>query len=280
MKLVRSTIAAALLLAPLAAWAADIPVSYTVKEKDLKAAVAGTTLTFTIYNDPACTNQVHTAPVLVQNVALITKIKQFTPKNDTKLPNTVALQHTLPGVTADGNLYLKVTGTGVVPVAGVCQAQAARVSPPTCNDGLQNQGEGDVDCGGGVCTLCLDGSTCAMNGDCASFNCMGGICQPAVPSCSDGILNQGETDDDCGGPNCPGCDEGQNCVVNSDCMDNNCQAGICQQAPSCFDGIQNQGETDEDCGGPNCPSSCNPGQICAISGDCISDNCMGGVCQP
>lgn len=47
----------------------------------------------------------------------------------------------------------------------------------TCTDGIQNQGETGVDCGGPC---------------------------PACPTCSDGIQNQGETGIDCGGP-CPAC---------------------------------------------------------------------------
>lgn len=43
----------------------------------------------------------------------------------------------------------------------------------TCSDGIQNQTEDGVDCGG-TCTPC--------------------------PSCTDGILNQNETEIDCGGP--------------------------------------------------------------------------------
>lgn len=50
---------------------------------------------------------------------------------------------------------------------------------PTCDDGIQNQGETGVDCGG----------PCP------------GIC----PTCDDGILNNGETEVDCGGPNCSVC---------------------------------------------------------------------------
>lgn len=75
---------------------------------------------------------------------------------------------------------------------------------PTCSDGIQNQGEQGVDCGG-PCSAC--------------------------PSCSDGIMNQGETGIDCGGP--------------------------CQACGTCSDGIQNQGETGIDCGGPcsPCPTS-------------------------
>ncbi|HJW31303.1 MAG TPA: GEVED domain-containing protein [Saprospiraceae bacterium] len=50
-------------------------------------------------------------------------------------------------------------------------------SGPSCNDGIQNQGETGVDCGG-PCIACA--------------------------TCSDGIQNQGETGIDCGGP-CPAC---------------------------------------------------------------------------
>ena len=46
----------------------------------------------------------------------------------------------------------------------------------TCSDGIQNQTEEGVDCGG-TCTPC--------------------------PSCTDGILNQNETEIDCGGPCLP-----------------------------------------------------------------------------
>ena len=50
---------------------------------------------------------------------------------------------------------------------------------PTCSDGIQNQGETGIDCGG-PCPPC------------------------PPPTCSDGIQNQGETGIDCGGP-CPPC---------------------------------------------------------------------------
>lgn len=50
---------------------------------------------------------------------------------------------------------------------------------PGCADGIQNQGETGVDCGG-PCSPC-----------------------PPVPSCTDGIQNQGETGIDCGGPCSP-----------------------------------------------------------------------------
>jgi len=146
---------------------------------------------------------VHEQVIPIENVNLITKFKQFTPKNDVKLPKTVAMQQTLVdvqnrllAVTTPGNLHLTVTGTGVVPVAGACQAQAAQIPVPTCTDGTQNRGEGDVDCGGGVCPFCQAGDTCNVNIDCQGFLCVSGICQP---SCGNLIQNQDETDVDCGG---------------------------------------------------------------------------------
>jgi hypothetical protein len=57
---------------------------------------------------------------------------------------------------------------------------------PTCSDGIQNQGETGVDCGG-PCAAC-------------------------PPSCSDGIQNQGETGIDCGGP-CSACVVGNSCAA-------------------------------------------------------------------
>ena len=47
---------------------------------------------------------------------------------------------------------------------------------PTCTDGIQNQGESDID-GGGPCPRCANGQTCASRDDCASAYCVGGTCQ-------------------------------------------------------------------------------------------------------
>jgi hypothetical protein len=50
---------------------------------------------------------------------------------------------------------------------------------PTCSDGIKNQGEADVDCGG-PCSSCAE--------------------PEAVETCFDSIQNQGEEGIDCGGP--------------------------------------------------------------------------------
>lgn len=72
----------------------------------------------------------------------------------------------------------------------------------TCSDGIQNQGEEGIDCGGPceACDTCMDG---VQNGDETGVDC-GGSCDPC-PTCTDGVQNGDETGVDCGG-SCDPCD--------------------------------------------------------------------------
>src|SRR5690606_38587033 len=57
---------------------------------------------------------------------------------------------------------------------------------------------------------------CNAPEQCVSLNCVSHVCQPAT--CSDGIKNGGEGDEDCGGP-CPAkCAIGMQCGGASDCV--------------------------------------------------------------
>jgi hypothetical protein len=50
----------------------------------------------------------------------------------------------------------------------------------TCNTGVQDGDETDVDCGGDItlCNVrCNAGKMCAVNSDCASNMCPAGVCQ-------------------------------------------------------------------------------------------------------
>lgn len=105
-------------------------------------------------------------------------------------------------------------------------AEGSCVPPPTCSDGIQNQGETGTDCGGPNCGPCGPGGGCLVNNDCTSFVCLAGICQ--APSCSDGVTNGSETDVDCGG-SCPAdCALFKNCVINGDCQSGSCSGGQCR----------------------------------------------------
>lgn len=72
----------------------------------------------------------------------------------------------------------------------------------TCSDGILNQGESKIDCGGpcSPCATCSDG---LQNQDETSVDC-GGKCS-VCETCSDGIQNQSESGVDCGGP-CKACE--------------------------------------------------------------------------
>ncbi len=50
---------------------------------------------------------------------------------------------------------------------------------PTCDDGLENQGEGDIDCGG-PCLRCDVGRMCTSDHDCRSGSCKAGVCAAIV----------------------------------------------------------------------------------------------------
>ena len=162
--------------------------------------------------------------------------------------------------------------------SGVCILLVCR--PAACTDGIQNGEESDTDCGGSECAGCDTGQSCTAAEDCASRICdaTDGTCSP--PSCDDGIINQDETDVDCGGRACPDrCDETEMCAVGGDCTTGSCSSGECQP-PACDDGVRNGSETDVDCGGPvaaGCPR-CAEFRRCAANRDCGTPPCTMGYC--
>lgn len=105
----------------------------------------------------------------------------------------------------------------------------------TCKDGVQNQNETYVDCGGPHCGPCGDSLPCNVGADCLNQVCdsIKKTCVPAT--CGDGIQNGRETDVDCGssatstGPtNCKLCQPGQKCIATSDCFKGNtCNSSRC-----------------------------------------------------
>ncbi|MBI5497711.1 MAG: hypothetical protein HY904_22075 [Deltaproteobacteria bacterium] len=156
----------------------------------------------------------------------------------------------------------------VVGGVGICQRAQ-------CDDWTQNGSETDTDCGGGSCPACTAGRTCVSDGDCASGACgaeVAGRRTCNAPTCSDGMRNGGETDVDCGGPDCPGCASDRPCEVARDCASGICLPGAVCAAPTCLDGVKNGDEADVDCGGTTC-AACAPGQQCAVGLDCDSQRC-------
>jgi hypothetical protein len=136
-----------------------------------------------------------------------------------------------------------------------------------CTDGIQDNGETDVDCGGScnACQTCTDAYSCDASQQCSSA----GNCVPLPrASCFDGIINGDETGVDCGGATCAPCaaSGGITCndgVLNGDEQDVDC-GGSCpvscyasEQPPVCSNGVLDEGEEEIDCGGmcTECPKS-------------------------
>ncbi|MFT4311221.1 MAG: hypothetical protein ACMXX7_01190 [Candidatus Woesearchaeota archaeon] len=146
--------------------------------------------------------------------------------------------------------------------------------PLRCFNEIKDGDETDVDCGGS-CPSCSVGSVCSINSDCDSNFCSFGRCVEAT--CSDGFLNQDETDIDCGGSSCPSCSVGRMCKVDSDCLSGNCADGRCQE-PSCNNNKTDGDQTDVDCGGETC-EACELGKTCKIDSDCQTGFCDSGTCR-
>ena len=167
----------------------------------------------------------------------------------------------------------------------VCKSEACEAPSPT--DGVKNDSETDVDCGGvGVASsdgapACPDGKSCHADTDCKSTLCVSGTCVAA--SCGLSVLNDQETDLHCGGPVCPACGTGKKCNAPRDCTSLICTSHACAAATD-SDGVENGGETDVDCGGgllangqPNPASDGAP--VCAVGKTCqIGSDCAQGVC--
>jgi len=150
----------------------------------------------------------------------------------------------------------------------------------TLSDGVQNNDETDVDCGGISRKLCDDGKKCLTRLDCKSSVCkdmadgQGLRCQ--VPSATDLTRNGDETDIDCGGAIAPKCATGLKCGDKIDCASGVCTTNVC--AAPAIDGVKNGTETDVDCGGPTAPA-CADTQMCGVGSDCTSLVCTAGTCR-
>ena len=146
---------------------------------------------------------------------------------------------------ANGNM-----GGGPIDCPSASDACTCQV--PWDNDGVKNDSETDVDCGGSS-ALGSDGAPgcaplqhCLVNTDCASFLCgTNGLCTP--PTDTDGVKNGGETDVDCGGallssgganPASDGanrCADAKACALDTDCLSGFCSAlsNRCVDGQSC-----------------------------------------------
>ena len=150
---------------------------------------------------------------------------------------------------------------------------------PSCNNGKQDEQETDVDCGGELCSPCVNGASCASNSDCASKLCAKESQTCILWNCGNGIQDGKETDVDCGGTDCLPCAIGHFCRSAQDCASGFCDPTSTCRVVSCGNGLQDGSETDVDCGGGSC-APCAQGMTCADHADCQSALCLDQTCSP
>lgn len=157
-------------------------------------------------------------------------------------------------------------------ITGVCLDR--KCAAPSCADGVWNQMETAVDCGGNCADVspCDDGEACKAGTDCASQFCYNRVC---TDHCTSRKKEADETGIDCGGITCMPCPNDAGCLVNADCASGVCNKDKICVAPSCGDLLKNQDESDVDCGGV-CSAA---GKACPVSAKCTKpSDCDTFVC--
>jgi hypothetical protein len=157
-------------------------------------------------------------------------------------------------------------GTGCI--NGVCDGLGHCA---TCDDGIRNGNETDVDCGGPECPHC-DGEVCSGDpSGCQSGHCVDGVCcttacDKKCDACA--VSFTGVPSGMCA-PVILGKQHGDSCMQLGGCG----VANLC----ACEDSVKNQDEAGVDCGGI-CAAGCNAGVPCKENLDCKSGSCKNDAC--
>lgn len=94
--------------------------------------------------------------------------------------------------------------------------------PSSCDDGIQNGQETDVDCGGPDCEPCEIDDSCVDNSDCTTQVCYQETCVECVED------DQCAVEQVCSDDNqCVQCDADSHCDDGNPCTANTCQGGSC-----------------------------------------------------
>ena len=142
-----------------------------------------------------------------------------------------------------------------------CEANACGTeNAPVGTDCTEDDG---VVCDGlGACIECVTNDHCPTN-----YVCNQSICVPF--SCADGVQNGSETDTDCGGVDCLACENGSDCLDDTDCESN-----FCDGPTSGSGGGGGAGGT----GGAGGGAGVGICTACDDESDCEPYTCDNGVC--
>ncbi len=144
---------------------------------------------------------------------------------------------------ADTTYYVHIDGSDSPPLTGMYTITVARAE--TCDDGVDNDGDGDVDCAD---------SDCADRTDCDESSYGASACLP-----SDGVDDDDDGLTDCADPDCaqqPACDEGNTGLYPGGC--------------SPTDGTDDDGDGLLDCRDPDCAGvpACNEANTALYPNGC------------
>jgi len=128
--------------------------------------------------------------------------------------------------------------------------------------------------GDGACVECVDNAQCTAPEICDT------TANECVPmQCQDGMMNGMETGQDCGGPVCGDCPNGQGCAGPGDCLSAFCDALVCA---ACTGTGAGQCLGTEYCDAGVCVPKEADGTACGDPAECSSGNCattgQGGIC--
>lgn len=127
-----------------------------------------------------------------------------------------------------------------------CGGECA-LCPEHCSNGVEDQDETGIDCGGSSCTACASHcSNGVMDNDELGIDCGGSSCTACASHCSNGVMDSSETGIDCGGNDCSSCsivDHCDNGVKDMDEDNIDCGGELCDACATCGNGIVEAGET-------------------------------------
>ncbi len=185
---------------------------------------------------------------------------------------------------------------------------ADSVSGPVCDNGSCESGETCSSCSSD-CGAC-NGSYCSLDSQCSSDHCVHSVCRSSSVYCGDDYCDFGEScslcSSDCGscgpvcgngscesGESCSNCSSdcgacqlkkssGESCSYNSECLEDNCQNGVCCRSDKTCCLNDNPCSSNEWCqtdGWYYCRSQIINGDSCDRNRTCQSGYCVHGKCR-
>jgi hypothetical protein len=219
---------------------------------------------------------------------MLAEPEQETPmRSPAVAPRAAAAAASLPPAAALAAVLALALAAGV---AGAGCVPRNRAQSEVCGNGVDDDGDGQVDCddpscaGASVCNVGPGDEDCA-NGvdddddglvDCDDVLDCGGLTMCRVEDCNNAADDDGDGDVDCDDADCAGaigcgaedCGDG---VDNDgdglvDCIDQDCQTACIPE--NCTNGTDDNGDGLADCDDPDCATTAT---------ECVDENCTNGV---